>query len=120
MPAAGDYHHHIALSTFGGASAAPLPSGYAGSYHFAVLYPDPLSLAAAVVRLFDNEYPISHASDHGGTVSIYLRDPDGNGVELYCDRPRSHWFDSTGRPVVKSEPFDPVDLMDVLLRRPAA
>lgn len=118
--AAGDYHHHIALNTLGGTGAAPLPRGQAGLYHFAVLYPDPLSLAEAVVRLFDKEYPVSHASDHGGTVSIYLHDPDGNGVELYYDRPRSEWFDSNGRPVVKAEPFDPADLMEVLLRRPAA
>jgi catechol 2,3-dioxygenase len=117
---AGDYYHHIALTTFGGVAAALVPRGYAGLKHFAILYPDPLSLAEAVVRLFDREYPISHAADHGGTVSIYLVDPDGNGIELYYDRPHVECFGSNGGCVVRSEPFDPADLLEVLARRPAA
>ncbi len=118
--AADDCHHQIALNAFGGVAAAPSPPGHAGLHHFAILYPNPLSLGEAVVRLFDNECPISHAADHGGTVSIYLHDPDGNGVELYYDRPPSEWIDSAGQAFVKSEPFDPADLMEVLSRRPAA
>ena len=118
--AAGDYHHQIALNAFGGVAAVPSPPGHAGLHHVAIVYPNPLSLGEAVVRLFENEWPISHAADHGGTVSIYLHDPDGNGVELYYDRPWSEWADSAGHAVVKSEPFDPADLMEVLSRRPAA
>lgn len=112
--AAGDYHHHIALNTFGGAGAAPPPPGHSGLYHFAILYPDDLALARAIVRLYEHEYPITHASDHGGTVSIYLRDPDGNGIELYFDRPRDKWYDGDGNFIVKSETFDPRDLLRVL------
>jgi catechol 2,3-dioxygenase len=118
--AAGDYRHHIALNAFGGVAAALSPPGHAGLYHFAILYPDPLSLADAVVRVFDKEYPISHGSDHGGTVSIYLCDPDGNRIELYYDRPRSERLDSNGHPVLRSEPFDPAKLMAVLAKESAA
>ena len=62
-------------------------------------------------RLLDHGYPIDHATDHGGTVSVYLADPDGNGVELYYDRPRADWFDADGRPVLKAERFDYHDLL---------
>ena len=62
-------------------------------------------------RLLDHDYPIDHATDHGGTVSVYLADPDGNGVELYYDRPRADWFDADGRPVLKAERFDYHDLL---------
>ncbi len=112
--AAGDYHHHIALNTFGGRATGPAPAGYAGLYHFALLYSDPVALIEAVDRLREHNHPISHASDHGGSVSIYLKDPDGNGIELYCDRPRDEWFDAAGEPVVKSDAFDPADLPRVL------
>ncbi len=54
---------------------------------------------------------VDHGSDHGGTVSVYLDDPDGNGVELYYDRPRSEWFEADGRPVLKADRFDPTDLL---------
>ena len=62
-------------------------------------------------RLLDHGYPIDHATDHGGTVSVYLADPDGNGVELYYDRPRADWFDADGRPVLKADRFDYHDLL---------
>ena len=109
--AAGDYHHHIGLNTFGGAGAAPPPPGHSGLYHFAILYPDERSLARAVIRLYEHGHPISHASDHGGTVSVYLHDPDGIGIELYFDRPREQWYDANGLPIVKSEAFDPRDVL---------
>jgi catechol 2,3-dioxygenase len=67
-----------------------------------------------VQRLYDRGYPIDEAEDHGATVSVYLRDPDGNGIELYYDRPREAWSDAQGRPIVKAEPFDPRDLLDAL------
>src|SRR4051812_46512204 len=94
--AAGDYHHHIGLNTWESAGATPPAPGHTGLYHVAFLYPDRRELARAVQRLLDHGYPMAHATDHGGTVSVYLDDPDGNGVELYYDRPRAHWFDADG------------------------
>ncbi len=109
--AAGDYHHHIGLNTWDSAGAMPPPPGHTGLYHVAFLYPDRRELGRAVRRLLDHDYPIDHASDHGGTVSVYLADPDGNGVELYYDRPRSEWFDADGNPVLKADRFDFHDLL---------
>jgi catechol 2,3-dioxygenase len=109
--AAGDYHHHIGLNTFESAGADAPPPGRTGLYHVALLYPDRRELAGAVRRLLDHGHPIDHGTDHGATVSVYLDDPDGNGLELYCDRPRSTWFDADGRPVLKNERFDPRDLL---------
>ncbi len=110
--AAGDYHHHIALNTLDSEGGTPPPPGHSGLYHVAFLYPDRRELSRAVERLLDRGYPIEHATDHGGTVSVYLADPDGNGVELYYDRPRADWFDADGRPVLKNEPVDPHDLLE--------
>jgi catechol 2,3-dioxygenase len=109
--AAGDYHHHIALNTFVSAGGTPPPAGHTGLHHVALVYPGAGELAKAVRRLFDYEYPIDSAEDHGGTVSVYLRDPDGNGIELYYDRPRASWFDAQGQPIMKAEPFDPAELL---------
>jgi catechol 2,3-dioxygenase len=64
-----------------------------------------------VRRLLDHDHPIDHATDHGGTVSVYLADPDGNGVELCYDRPRADWNGQDGRPVLKAERFDYHDLL---------
>ena len=88
---AGGYHHHIGLNTWeskGG--SAPLP-GTTGLYHVAIRYPNRAALADALKRLVDNRVPISGASDHGVSEAIYLHDPDGNGIELYRDRPRDEW-----------------------------
>src|SRR5690349_11195950 len=111
--AAGDYHHHIALNTWMSAGGTPPPAGHTGLHHVAILYPDPQALAAVVQRLYDHECSIDSAEDHGGTVSVYLRDPDGNGIELYYDRPREEWFDAAGNPNMKAEPFDPRELLAV-------
>jgi catechol 2,3-dioxygenase len=108
--AAGDYHHHIGLNTWD-STGGPPPGGHTGLYHVAFLYPDRRELGRAVRRLIEHECPIDHATDHGGTVSVYLSDPDGNGVELYYDRPRSDWFDAGGNPVVKADRFDFRDLL---------
>lgn len=88
---AGGYHHHIGLNTWeslGGPTPAP---GTTGLYHFAIRYPDRASLADALRRLHEAQVPIDGASDHGVSEAIYLRDPDGNGVELYRDRPKDEW-----------------------------
>jgi catechol 2,3-dioxygenase len=104
--AAGDYHHHVALNATETAGALPSPPGHSGLHHVAFVYPDRCELGRAVRRLLEHDHPIDHASDHGATVSVYLSDPDGNGVELYYDRPRADWYDGDGRPIVKLESFD--------------
>jgi catechol 2,3-dioxygenase len=101
--AAGDYHHHVGLNTWESAGAEPPPSGHTGLYHVAFVYPDRRELARAAQRLLDHGYEIDHATDHGATVSIYLDDPDGIGVELYYDRPRETWFDAVGNPILKAD-----------------
>ena len=88
---AGGYHHHVALNVWAGEGAAQPPPGRTGLYHFALLYPNRRELARAFKRLFDHGVPIEGASDHGVSEAIYLRDPDGNGVELYRDRPQDEW-----------------------------
>jgi catechol 2,3-dioxygenase len=109
--AAGDYHHHVGLNTWESAGGTLPPPGHTGLYHVAFLYPDRRELGHAVRRLLDHGWPVDHATDHGGTVSVYLTDPDGNGVELYYDRPRSDWFDADGRPVLKNDHFDARELL---------
>jgi catechol 2,3-dioxygenase len=88
---AGGYHHHIGLNTWESRGGQPPASGTTGLYHTAILFPDRLELAKAVKRLMDASHPISGASDHGVSEAVYLDDPDGNGVELYRDRPESEW-----------------------------
>jgi len=88
---AGGYHHHIGLNTWAGRGAPRPAPGTTGLYHFAILFPDRRTLAQAVRRVLDAGYPLEGASDHGVSEAIYLRDPDGNGVELYRDRPDAEW-----------------------------
>lgn len=109
--AAGDYHHHLALNTFTSAGGVAPPPGHTGLHHVALLLPDRQALAEIAARLLARPYPIDQAQDHGATISLYLRDPDGNGVELYYDRPADAWTDPDGRPVLKAEPFDPRRLL---------
>jgi catechol 2,3-dioxygenase len=89
--AAGDYHHHIGLNTWESAGGEPPPAGTTGLYHLAIVYPTRAALADALRRLVKAGIPLEGASDHGVSEALYLRDPDGNGVELYWDRPREQW-----------------------------
>ena len=89
--AAGGYHHHIGLNTWESKGAPPPPRYTTGLYHTAIRYPDRKTLADAVRRVLDAGVPLTGASDHGVSEAIYLNDPDGNGVELYRDRPREDW-----------------------------
>ena len=89
--AAGGYHHHLGLNTWAGRGAPQPGPGTTGLYHFAILFPDRTALAAAVRRVLEHRIPLEGASDHGVSEAIYLRDPDGNGIELYRDRPESEW-----------------------------
>ncbi len=88
---AGGYHHHIGLNTWESRGASPPPRGHTGLFHTAIRYPDRRTLADALRRLVDAEIPLEGASDHGVSEALYLRDPDGNGVELYRDRPIEDW-----------------------------
>lgn len=88
---AGGYHHHIGLNTWESAGGSPPPPRCTGLYHLAILYPNRATLADALRRLMNAGIELDGASDHGVSEALYLRDPDDNGVELYCDRPRDQW-----------------------------
>ncbi|RYY09003.1 MAG: glyoxalase, partial [Chitinophagaceae bacterium] len=89
--AAGGYHHHIGLNTWYSKNAGPAPVRAAGLFHTAILYPHKKDLAVILKRLIEAKYPLTGASDHGVSEALYLNDPDGNGVELYWDRPEEEW-----------------------------
>lgn len=109
---AGGYHHHIALNTWESLGAAAPPPGRTGLYHLAILYPDRAHLADALERLQSAGIPLEGASDHGVSEALYLRDPDGNGVELYHDRPMEQWpRDAEGEISMYSLPLDLADLL---------
>jgi catechol 2,3-dioxygenase len=88
---AGGYHHHIGLNTWESAGGQPPPPGTTGLYHVAILYPTRVDLANAVRRIVKAGLSLEGAADHGVSEAVYLRDPDGNGVELYRDRPADQW-----------------------------
>src|SRR6266446_8809472 len=88
---AGGYHHHIALNTWESLGGSPPPAGATGLYHLAILYPTRALLADALRRVLAAGIELDGAADHGVSEALYLRDPDGNGVELYWDRPREEW-----------------------------
>lgn len=88
---AGGYHHHIGLNTWHSKDASPAPVNTAGLYHLALVYPERRDLAVILKRLLNAKYPLTGASDHGVSEAIYLNDPDGNGLELYWDKPRDQW-----------------------------
>lgn len=109
---AGGYHHHIGLNTWDSLGAGPAPQGYPGLYHTAFLYPDRANLADALRRVVAAGIPIQGAADHGVSEAIYINDPDGNGVELYRDRPEHDWpRDADGNLQMVNAPLD----LDALL-----
>ncbi|HLB53524.1 MAG TPA: VOC family protein [Gemmatimonadales bacterium] len=112
--AAGDYHHHLGLNTWESLGAQPPPPHHTGLYHVALRYPTRRDLAVAVKRIREAGVPLRGASDHGVSVSIYLSDPDGIGLELTWDRPRAEW-PRTPDGDLELRMADPFDL-DALLR----
>jgi len=88
---AGGYHHHIGLNAWESKGGTAPPPGSTGLYHVAFLYPTRAALADALRRLAAAGIPLTGAADHGVSEALYLEDPDGNGVELYWDRPESEW-----------------------------
>ena len=88
---AGGYHHHIGLNTWQSKGMGPAPARGVGLYHTAIVFPERADLAVALRKLLEAGYPLTGASDHGVSEALYLDDPDGNGVELYWDRPMAEW-----------------------------
>ena len=110
---AGGYHHHIGLNTWESRGDSPPPAGSTGLYHVAILYPTRGQLADALRRLIASHITLDGASDHGVSEALYLRDPDGNGVELYWDRPRDQWpLTADGKLAMGTRPLD----LDALLK----
>ncbi len=112
---AGGYHHHLAFNTWESRDGSPPPPGTTGLYHVAILYPTRGALADALRRLVAAGIPLEGAADHGVSEALYLRDPDGNGVELYRDRPPESWpRDAEGGLAMETRALD----LDDLLREP--
>lgn len=104
---AGGYHHHIGLNTWESLGGSPPPAGTTGLYHSAIVYPTRADLAEAVHRVLSAGLPLDGAADHGASESVYLRDPDENGVELYWDKPESMWpRTSDGKLAMYARPLD--------------
>jgi len=110
---AGGYHHHLGLNTWESRGGSPPPPGTTGLYHVAIRYPDRATLGDALRRVVEARIPISGATDHGVSEAIYLRDPDGNGIELYRDRPEPEWprAEDGGLSMIS----DPLDLQALLM-----
>jgi catechol 2,3-dioxygenase len=110
---AGGYHHHIGLNTWHSRGGSPPPASSTGLFHVAIRYPTRHALADALRRLSDAGIALNGASDHGVSEALYLSDPDGNGIELYRDRPRERWpRPAEGEGVAMAT--EPLDLRDLL------
>lgn len=110
---AGGYHHHIGLNTWHSKGAAPALVNGVGLYHTAILYPTKKDLATIVQRLQSLNYPFTGAADHGVSIAFYLNDPDGNGVELYWDKPKGQWpIDKSGNLQMVTEAVDMEEFMN--------
>lgn len=104
---AGGYHHHIGLNTWASRGGTPPPAGHTGLFHAAILYPSRAALGAAVGRVLAAGVALDGAADHGVSEAVYLRDPDGNGLELYRDRAETDWpRDADGRLAMVNAPLD--------------
>jgi catechol 2,3-dioxygenase len=113
---AGGYHHHIGLNTWESRGGGSSPPGHTGLYHVAILYPSRRELARALQRLAAHGIPMTGASDHGVSEAVYLNDPDGNGLELYVDRPRAEWPVVDGELRMHTAPLDLDGLLATLER----
>jgi catechol 2,3-dioxygenase len=109
---AGGYHHHIGLNTWESQGGSAPAANTTGLYHFAILMPDRKELARTIKRLSDHQWPIDGMADHGVSEAIYLKDPDGNGIEIYVDRPKDRWpKDDKGNVMMYTRPLDIQGLM---------
>lgn len=104
---AGGYHHHIGLNTWYSKGEPPALKRAVGLFHTAISYPTRKDLAAVLNRLIQANYPLTGAAGHGVSEAIYLDDPDGNGVELYWDKPKEVWpYDNNGNLQMVTEHLD--------------
>jgi catechol 2,3-dioxygenase len=109
---AGGYHHHIGLNTWESKGGTAPPVGHTGLYHLAIVYPTRAALGDALRRLMKASVPLDGAADHGVSEALYLRDPDGNGLELYWDRPQEQWpRDAAGGLAMYTKALDLRDLL---------
>ncbi len=111
---AGGYHHHIGLNTWESKDGNRPPTNSTGLYHFAILLPNRKELAKVLKNIIENNYPISGAADHDVSEAIYLEDPDGNGIELYVDRPESEWEKEGDKIKMGTKHFDLEELLEEL------
>lgn len=106
------YHHHIGLNTWQSAGGTPPPQGHTGLYHTAFLFPTRAALGAALRRVVEAGIEITGKADHGVSEAVYLDDPDGNGVELYWDKPRAEWpLNADGHLAMTNDPLDVAAIM---------
>jgi catechol 2,3-dioxygenase len=118
--AAGEYHHHVALNGWDPDAGTP-PAHAAGLHHFALRLPDAASLAAVVIRILQSGHKLLGATDHGVNLAVYLRDPDGNGLELMVDRPAADWpRNPDGTIAMTVAPFDVQALLADSVAPPSA
>ncbi len=111
---AGGYHHHIGLNTWHSKGKGPAPKESVGLFHTAIVYPTRKDLAQILIRLQEFEYPLTGAADHGVSEALYLDDPDGNGVELYWDRPKAEWpHNEGGHLEMYTRPLNLTKLLDL-------
>ncbi|MBL7699967.1 MAG: VOC family protein [Chitinophagaceae bacterium] len=114
---AGGYHHHIGLNTWYSKGSGAAPRNACGLFHTAILYPTRKDLALALQQILNANYPLTGAADHGVSEAIYLDDPDGNGVEIYWDKPKEKWpRDSSGQLNMVTEHLDLQDLLKEIER----
>ena len=112
---AGGYHHHIGLNTWQSLNGPQPAKNNTGLFHTAILYPNRTALAEILLRLRQHEYPLTGAADHGVSEALYLDDPDGNGVELYWDKPKTQWpKKADGSLEMYTKPLDLSDLLSAL------
>ena len=112
---AGGYHHHIGLNTWYSKGSLPAAQRTVGLFHTAILYPERKDLANILKRLMEAKYPLTGASGHGVSEALYLNDPDGNGVELYWDKPQEEWpIDANGNLQMVTEYLNLEELLAII------
>ncbi len=104
---AGGYHHHIGLNTWQSRNGAPPLRTATGLFHVAFVYPDRAALAQTLKHVTEAGVEITGAADHGVSEAVYFNDPDGNGIEIYRDKPQAEWpRDNTGALTMVNERLD--------------